>query len=321
MAHDAVARDRHRVGVGRAGSGDGAHRSRRTDLLGDARVRLRLAGRDLAQRQPDALLEGRAAHVERQGEAVGRRLDQPDHLGHQLLVRRVAADQPRPRKPVLEVAHQRLGIVAEQDRGDTLGARRDEDGTERALADGEGQHLLGAARPVVRRAHAEHAGGRLVEAPVGPVARLVERLGDRCRLGQPLAQPGRAAGHRVGLRRQARGLLEEAVKVVRAELDRLGDLRERERFGRLVDELAGLRHDGVVRRLDGDAARVAAATRRESRRPRPRRRSRAGARSSDWPGATGKRACRRRRSSRRSTRTCRRRSCRARRCLPSAGLG
>lgn len=47
---------------------------------------------------------------------------------------------------------------------------------------------------------------------------------------------------------------------VRAELDRLGDLRQRDRFGRLVDELAGLRDDRGVRRLDGNAARVAAAT-------------------------------------------------------------
>src|SRR5436190_1995256 len=45
---DAVARDGDRVGVRRTGSGHGTHGSRRADLLGDARVRLRLAGRDLA---------------------------------------------------------------------------------------------------------------------------------------------------------------------------------------------------------------------------------------------------------------------------------
>src|SRR6478735_4129548 len=75
VADDAVARYRDRVGVGRASPGHGANRSRRADLLGNARVRLGLAGRDLAKRQPDALLEGRAAHVQRQGQAVGRRLD------------------------------------------------------------------------------------------------------------------------------------------------------------------------------------------------------------------------------------------------------
>ena len=38
-----------------------------------------------AQRLPDALLEGGAAHVERQVETLRRRLDEADHPGDELL--------------------------------------------------------------------------------------------------------------------------------------------------------------------------------------------------------------------------------------------
>ena len=49
-----------------------------------------------------------------------RRLDEADDLGHQLLEIRVAADQPRLREAVLQVAHERVGIVAEEDGADAL---------------------------------------------------------------------------------------------------------------------------------------------------------------------------------------------------------
>ena len=53
----------------RAGLRHGAHRLGRADPPGDFGIAHRLADRDFPERLPDALLEGRAAHVERQVEA------------------------------------------------------------------------------------------------------------------------------------------------------------------------------------------------------------------------------------------------------------
>jgi hypothetical protein len=53
------------------------------------------------------------------------------------------------------------------------------------------------------------------------------------------------------------------VEVVRAELDVLGQLRQRERLGRLVDEPAGLGDDGGVCNVDRDSVWVAAAAGRK----------------------------------------------------------
>src|SRR5260221_14575094 len=71
VAHDAVAGNGDGDRVGGAGVRHRAHGFRRADALRDLRVARRRAGRDLAQRLPDALLKGGAAHVERQVEAEG----------------------------------------------------------------------------------------------------------------------------------------------------------------------------------------------------------------------------------------------------------
>src|SRR5258706_226695 len=76
VAHDAVAGNGDRDRVGGAGVRHRAHGFRHADALRDLRVGRSRAGRDLAQRLPDALLKGGSAHVERQIETQGRRLDQ-----------------------------------------------------------------------------------------------------------------------------------------------------------------------------------------------------------------------------------------------------
>ena len=129
----------------RAGVRHRAHGLRQADALRDLRVGHSRTGRDLAQRLPDALLEGGAAHIERQIETEGRRFDEADHLGHPLLEAFVPADQRRLGKAVLEFAHQRLGSVAEQDGADALAGGGDEDGAERAFADGEADRGPGSA--------------------------------------------------------------------------------------------------------------------------------------------------------------------------------
>ena len=60
------------------------------------------------QRLPHALLERGAADVERQVQALTRRLDEADDLGHHVLEFGVAALKLGVRKAVLQVAHQRM---------------------------------------------------------------------------------------------------------------------------------------------------------------------------------------------------------------------
>ena len=61
-----MARDRHRQGVCAAGLGHRADRMRGTDVTRDVGITRRRASRNLPQRLPDALLEGRAPDIERQ---------------------------------------------------------------------------------------------------------------------------------------------------------------------------------------------------------------------------------------------------------------
>src|SRR2546422_861271 len=100
VAHDPVAGNGDRDRVRRASLPDCAHGFRRADALRDLRVRHRGSGRDLAQRLPDALLKGGAAHIERQVEPERRRFDEADHLGDPLLEVLVAADQGPPWRPI-----------------------------------------------------------------------------------------------------------------------------------------------------------------------------------------------------------------------------
>src|SRR5690606_21220221 len=136
-AHRAVAGDGDGELVGGAGAGDRAYRARLADAPRDLRVGRLAAGRDLAQRAPHPFLEGGAAHVQRQVEADARRFDEADHGGDHALVVRVAAHQFGLGEAVLQVARERIRIVAEQDRAHALVAAGDQDRAERALSDRE----------------------------------------------------------------------------------------------------------------------------------------------------------------------------------------
>ena len=68
---------------------------RRARALRDRRPGNRLAGRDIPQHPPYALLERRAADIERQIKANARGLDNADYPRDQRLIVRVAADEMR----------------------------------------------------------------------------------------------------------------------------------------------------------------------------------------------------------------------------------
>jgi len=97
------------------------------DAMRDLRVGDSPTGWNLAQCLPHALLKCCAAHVQRQVKAHLRRIYKADHLGHESLELRVAADQLCARESILQIAHELFGIVAEQDRTHAALARRHQD--------------------------------------------------------------------------------------------------------------------------------------------------------------------------------------------------
>ena len=132
--------------VRRARAGDGAHRLRRSDAPRDLGVGDRLADRNLLQRLPDTLLEGGAADVERKIQADPRRLNEADDPRDESLIVAIGANETRFRKAILKIADELVGIVSEQDRGDALLARGDEDRAKRRLPDSESDLLVRCRR-------------------------------------------------------------------------------------------------------------------------------------------------------------------------------
>ena len=116
-------------------------------------VARRRARRNLAQRLPDALLEGGAAHIERQVEPQPRRFDETRPPARP--VRSNSASPPISMargKRILQVSHQRVGIVAQQDRANARSLCGHQDRPQRALADGEADLGIAARRRESRSA-------------------------------------------------------------------------------------------------------------------------------------------------------------------------
>ena len=101
-----------------------------------------------------------------------------------LLELRVAADELRPGKAVLQIAQRALRIVAEQDGADALVGGRDQHRAERGLADGEADFVARAPRRIAVGVMPSSAVGLLVEAAGGVEARVIDRLGDVPRRAQ-----------------------------------------------------------------------------------------------------------------------------------------
>src|SRR5688500_7804176 len=104
-------------GIGAAGLGDGARGARLTELRREAGVRDGGAGRDGAQRLPDAALKGGAAHVERErrwGCAL-RRVDEGGDGAERRLDRGTSPLDVRVGEALREAREQRALVVAQLD--------------------------------------------------------------------------------------------------------------------------------------------------------------------------------------------------------------
>src|SRR3546814_4693442 len=143
---------------------------------------------------------------------------------------------------VLERAHQRFRLVAQQNGADSLVAGGSKDGAVGALADREADAQPGAAGSIGGRRHAEQLGGLRIEAAAGIVAGVVDRLGHRGTVRQRSAQPGGPLGRGVGLRREAGRFLEDAVEVEAAEAGGLRQIVQARHLLGLGNEAAGLGH-------------------------------------------------------------------------------
>src|SRR4051812_13972598 len=140
------------------------------------------------------------------------------------------------REAILKVAHQLVGIVAEEDRRDTLLTRSDQDGAERAFTDSEADLLVRATGAILRRRHSEHVRGLLVETTARIETRVVNRLGDAIPGLQTLADLCCALCGGIVLRGQARGGLEHAMEMADATSDGIGQIVQRGLFLALLDQ-------------------------------------------------------------------------------------
>jgi len=199
--------------VGGAGSGNGADGFGPTNALGDFGVAGGLAQGDFGERAPDTLLEGGAADVEGEIEGELRVFHEADDAGDDLLEIAVGADQVRPGKAVLEIAGELVGVVSQENGADALVGCGDEDGTERALADGEADGGAGTTLAEGARLHAEGLRGLGIKSSAGIVAGSVNRAGDAFAAGKLAADFFGPARGGVGFGAEAGQLGEDALKV------------------------------------------------------------------------------------------------------------
>ena len=178
VAHDAVARRSPPRGVSCAGAGNGAHRTRRADPLARCSSRLAVAPAGISRSASQTRCWNAVPRTS-SGKASPRagRLDQTrppaPPVARRLRRRRPAAPSgtgPRGRAPGLS------GSSPSRIAATPLALEATRMAPSEHWPTAKRQHLLRAARAVVRRAHAEHAGRSLVEAAVRAEARFVERL-------------------------------------------------------------------------------------------------------------------------------------------------
>ena len=199
-----MAGDGDRERVGGAGLRHRARRLRRADRAGDFGVGRGRARRDGAQRLPDPLLERGAADVERQVEALARRLDQADDSRHHALERGVAADRARraesgPASSRASASGSSPSMIAQTPLSvaATSIAPSEPWPTAKRIA------APCAAAPDRARRHAEPRRRGLVEAARELKPGVVDRFGDRRRLAQPIGRAARPRLRGIGLRRHA----------------------------------------------------------------------------------------------------------------------
>ena len=194
------------------------------------------------QRLPDSLLEQAAANVEWQLQTQAGRLDHADHLRHPALEFGVGPHQLGLAEALLDLLHQRLGRIAQEDGADALGTAGDQDRAQRTLPDGEADTLPAATLAILAGTHSEQARRIFIESAAGTEAGVVECLGHRGALLQPLAQTPGTPGPRIALGRHAGHAAEQPMKLPGTQAGGFGQ-RSQARFARrLLDLPAGPRH-------------------------------------------------------------------------------
>src|SRR5207244_8600660 len=121
---------------------------------------------------------------------------------------RVAANKAGARKLVLEIASERIRVIAHEDRAHAALALRDQNRSERAFTDGETNVRLGTAGTKAGRRHAQNLIRFLVETAVGVVTRAVNRVGHRLTATELSSNPFGTMRCRVRPRRHPRARLD-----------------------------------------------------------------------------------------------------------------
>ena len=155
-----------------ARTGDRAYRLWTSDASRDLGIGNGLADGNLMKRPPHTLLEGGTTHVERKAQANSGFLNEGDNPCNQSLIVPIGANEMRLREAILEIAHELVRVVSQQDRCDAFLAGSDEDGAERSLPDGELYFLVSegssSLSSMIRHAFATKAAfSHSIEGPSG----------------------------------------------------------------------------------------------------------------------------------------------------------
>lgn len=108
--------DRDRQGIGRASACYRPDRFGSADFSRDVGIGRCCADGYLPEGRPDTLLERCAPDVQREVQAERRSLDEAHHLSDKSFELGITADEPRTRKAVLQIPHQHIWVIAQQDR-------------------------------------------------------------------------------------------------------------------------------------------------------------------------------------------------------------
>ena len=140
-----------------------AHRARIADHARQLAIGPRLAGRNAAQRAPDALLERRAAQVERQVEACFGSSRNASTARTASASAGIVGNDPRPRKTLAQIAQQRIVRFGEADEADALVGGADQQPPEWAVGESGTDQLALTAPTRGPRRHAQQFAGLFVD--------------------------------------------------------------------------------------------------------------------------------------------------------------
>lgn len=241
-----MAWDQERHPVRRAGAGHGTRAGGAADPRRDLRVAPRLAAWDVAQRPPDAELEGGPAQVERHRRARsgGRRGDLagPGREGA------FVADDLGAGELAPELRREGRVVLSQLDGTDAARRRRHQEPADVRRDDRVPDLLASTATAVRGWSHPEPGPGALVEGPARPEARGIGRLSHRRSLADARLPPPEAPLLLERARREPELARERPLEVGWREPDGRAELAKR-------DALLEVRFEEGHRALDRPARR------------------------------------------------------------------